>query len=74
MVVEFHETSAHLLRLDEALSELSGVDPRQSTVIEMTYFGGFSREDIAQALALSVSSVDRDLRFARAWLRDALQL
>ncbi len=68
------DRDAHLLRLDEALSELSGVDPRQSTVIEMTYFGGFSREDIAQALALSVSSVDRDLRFARAWLRDALQL
>ena len=60
------------MRVDEALSELGAVDPRQARIIEMTYFGGFAREEIAEALELSVSTVDRDLRFARAWLKDAL--
>ena len=38
----------------------------------MTYFGGFSREEIALAQDISVGTVDRDLRFARAWLKDEL--
>jgi RNA polymerase sigma-70 factor (ECF subfamily) len=61
-----------LVRVDDALSELGAADPRQARIIEMTYFGGFSREEIAQALETSISTVDRDLRFARAWLKDAL--
>lgn len=61
-----------LVRVDEALSELGANDPRQARIIEMTYFGGFAREEIAEALELSVSTVDRDLRFARAWLKVAL--
>ncbi len=61
-----------LIRVDEALSVLSATDARQARIVEMTYFGGFSREEIAQALDTSVSTVDRDLRFARAWLKDAL--
>jgi DNA-directed RNA polymerase specialized sigma24 family protein len=42
-------------------------------VIELTYFGGFSRDEVAAALETSVSTVDRELRFARAWLKVALQ-
>jgi RNA polymerase sigma-70 factor, ECF subfamily len=61
-----------LVRVDEALTELGANDARQARIIEMTYFGGFGREEIASALDLSVSTVDRDLRFARAWLKDAL--
>ncbi len=70
--LEHDGRDADLLRVDEALLQLSLADPRRGRIVEMTYFGGFSREEIAQALELSVSSVDRDLRFARAWLRDAL--
>jgi RNA polymerase sigma-70 factor (ECF subfamily) len=61
-----------LVRVDEALSELAATDARQARIVELTYFGGFGREEIASALELSVSTVDRDLRFARAWLKDAL--
>jgi RNA polymerase sigma-70 factor, ECF subfamily len=61
-----------LVRVDQALSELGAADSRQARIIEMTYFGGFSRDEIAAALETSVSTVDRDLRFARAWLKDAL--
>jgi RNA polymerase sigma-70 factor, ECF subfamily len=66
------DRDADLVRVDEALSELAASDERQARIVEMTYFGGFSREEIAQALQTSVSTVDRDLRFARAWLKDAL--
>ena len=62
-----------LLRVDEALQALAENDPRQAQIVELTYFGGFAREEIASALEVSVSTVDRDLRFARAWLKDALQ-
>lgn len=61
-----------LVRVDDALSALGANDARQARIIEMTYFGGFAREEIASALALSVRTVDRDLRFARAWLKDAM--
>jgi RNA polymerase sigma-70 factor, ECF subfamily len=61
-----------LVRVDQAMSELETADARQARIVEMTYFGGFSREEIARALETSVSTVDRDLRFARAWLKDAL--
>jgi RNA polymerase sigma factor (TIGR02999 family) len=58
-----------MLRVDEALSALQRVDPRQSQIVELTYFGGFDRDAIAAALGLSISTVDRDLRVARAWLK-----
>ncbi|MCG6117167.1 MAG: ECF-type sigma factor [Aquimonas sp.] len=63
---------AELLRVDDALSSLALLDPRQARIVEMVYFGGFSRAEIARALALSEGTVDRDLRFARAWLKQAL--
>lgn len=62
-----------LLRVDEALAALAARDARRAQVVEMTYFGGFSREEIAQALDLSVPTIDRDLRFGRAWLKRALE-
>jgi RNA polymerase sigma factor (TIGR02999 family) len=61
-----------VMRVDEAIEALAKEDPRQAHVVELSYFGGFSREEIGAALDLSVATVDRDLRFARAWLKDAL--
>lgn len=58
--------------LDEALSVLRELDPRKCEIIEMTYLLGLKREEIAAALNLSVPTVDRDLRFARAWLQQRL--
>lgn len=66
------ELDQELVRVDDALSALGANDARQARIVELTYFGGFSREEVAQALETSVSTVDRDLRFARAWLKDAL--
>jgi RNA polymerase sigma factor (TIGR02999 family) len=58
--------------LEEALVALRELDPRKSEIVEMSYLLGLTREEIAAALAISVPTVDRDLRFARAWLQQRL--
>lgn len=62
----------HLLELDEALDRLEAREPRQARLLEQHYFGGLQLEEIAEFSGLSVSTVKRDLRFARAWLADQL--
>lgn len=54
--------------LDEALSRLEQLDERQALMIEQRYFGGLTLEEIAAAMNLSLATVKRDLRSARAWL------
>ena len=57
-----------LLALDQALSRLEAHDPRMARIVAMTYFGGMQRDEIAAVEGVSVPTVDRDLRFARAFL------
>jgi RNA polymerase sigma factor (TIGR02999 family) len=57
-----------LLDLDAALSELAAVDERGARVIELRFFGGLAMEEIAVALAVSLATVEREWRAARAWL------
>jgi RNA polymerase sigma factor (TIGR02999 family) len=59
-------------QLEEALRELKAHDARKSEVVEMTYLLGLTREQIAAALGVSVPTVDRDLRYGRAFLRQYL--
>ncbi len=65
-------TDAELLALDAALTSLQAADERTARVVELTYFGGMQRDEVAHALSVSVPTVDRALRFGRAWLRQAL--
>lgn len=58
-----------LLEVDDALTRLAQVDERKARVVELRYFGGMSREEIATACGLTVATVKRDLRLAEAWLR-----
>lgn len=58
-----------VLEVSEALDELAKVDERKAKVIELRYFGGMDREEIATALSLTVATVKRDLRLGEAWLR-----
>lgn len=62
------ERATVLTELDEALERLTVVDPRRSEILEQRYFGGLSLEETAEALGVSLATVKRDLRFARAWL------
>ncbi len=64
--------SAHraeeLVALDEALAELKQFDARKSSVVELRYFGGLSLEETAAAMDISMMTVRRDWRAAKAWL------
>lgn len=64
---------ADLLTLDQLLNRLQALDPRAASVLQLTYFGGLQREEIAAVLDLSVPTIDRELRFARAWLAGQLE-
>ena len=57
-----------LTELDDALRRLEQVDARQSAILEQRFFGGLSLEETAEAVGVSLATVKRDLRFARAWL------
>ncbi len=61
-----------LLELDDALSQLSELDPRAAQVVELRYFSGLTVPEVAAALDISVSSVEGDWRHARSWLRRTL--
>ncbi|NQU48911.1 MAG: sigma-70 family RNA polymerase sigma factor [Planctomycetes bacterium] len=68
-----HETPADLLSLHDALNRLAEMDARKAKVIELRYFGGIKNDEIASALEISLGTVERDLRLARAWLKRELQ-
>ena len=62
-----------LVALDEALSRLATLNERQSKVVEYRFFGGLTQEEIAEVLGVSVPTVRRDWRLARAWLSRELK-
>jgi RNA polymerase sigma factor (TIGR02999 family) len=61
-----------LLALHQALDRFTALDPRAARAVELSYFGGMTQEEIACAQAVSLATVERDLRIARAWLRRTL--
>lgn len=66
LVTEEH--AGILLELNDFLDRLEAVHPRQCSVLEHCYFGGLTNEETAELLGVSERTVERDLRFARAWL------
>ncbi|WDS37674.1 ECF-type sigma factor [Pseudoxanthomonas sp.] len=62
----------HVLALHEALEDFSTIDPRAAKAIEMSYFAGMTQNEIALVADVSVPTVERDLRIARAWLKRRL--
>ena len=57
-----------LLDLESALSALAGLDERKAELMEMKLFGGLSYEEMSEVTALSTSTIDREIRFSKAWL------
>ncbi len=68
----FDENNLDLLALDEAMKRFAEVDPRACRIVDMRYFAGLSNPQIAEALGLSLATVERDWATARGWLRAAL--
>lgn len=67
------EDDEGVLALHEALERLESEDPRTARALELTYFGGLTATQVAEACGVSVATVERDLRFGRAWLRRELE-
>ncbi|MEM7097845.1 MAG: ECF-type sigma factor [Pseudomonadota bacterium] len=58
-----------ILRIDELLQRLQGVDERMARVVELKVFGGLTYDEIASLLEVSSATVRSDMRFGQAWLR-----
>ena len=62
-----------LLELDDCIEKLAQAEERSAAVVVMVYFGGHTQEEIAEALGVSVSTVQGDLRFAKAFLHNSMK-
>jgi RNA polymerase sigma factor (TIGR02999 family) len=62
-----------LVALDDALAKLAAIDPEQTRLIELRFFGGLSIEEAAVVLGVSPATVKREWVTARAWLRRELK-
>ncbi len=62
-----------IVDIDDALSRLAEIDARSSDALVLHFFGGLTFDETAEALGISAATVDRDLRFAKAWLANELK-
>ena len=60
-------------RSEEALQRLEAQDERKGRIVELRYFAGLTNEETAQALGVSVGTVERDWRFIKTWLQTELK-
>jgi RNA polymerase sigma factor (sigma-70 family) len=67
------ETAEQALALDVALDALEQADARAARVVELRYFAGLSLEQVAGTLGLARRTIDRDWRFARAFIKARLE-
>jgi RNA polymerase sigma-70 factor, ECF subfamily len=70
MVAE--ERAAELIALDDALTDLAVFDTRKSRLVELRFFGGLTNEEISEVMGMSLRTVEREWRKAKAWLRRAV--
>jgi RNA polymerase sigma factor (TIGR02999 family) len=59
--------------LHDSLNTLAEVDERKSQIVELKFFAGLSNEDVAEVMGVSLATVNREWRMARAWLQSELQ-
>lgn len=78
--VEFEETripspnrAPDVIALDDALNALAAFNPREAKLVELRFFGGLNEEETAEALGVSLRTVQRDWAFAKAWLQREMQ-
>ena len=67
-----NETSLDLVALDNAMTELASLDPRQCKIVELRFFGGLSIEEAAEAVEISPATAKREWATARLWLHRAM--
>jgi len=76
VLVTLHEANVsddkgqpELLDIEEALTALADLDARKAEIVELSFFGGMTYGEIGEALNISEATVDRELRFSKAWLQ-----
>src|SRR5262245_10352485 len=77
--VSFEETAvvskqraAELIALDDALNDLAAFDLSKSQIVELRFFGGLTNEEVGEVMGMSLRTVEREWRKAKAWLRRAI--
>jgi RNA polymerase sigma-70 factor, ECF subfamily len=70
----FEEQDLDLLALNEALERLAQMDPRQSEIVELRFFGGLTIEEVAEVLDASPATIKRDWAMAKSWLLRELSI
>lgn len=68
ILVVSHDKSAELIALDDALEALAKIDEQKAKIVELRYFGGLSIEETAEVMGVSVPTINRQWRMAKAWL------
>jgi RNA polymerase sigma-70 factor (ECF subfamily) len=63
----------NILALDQALHRLAAKDPRKASIVELRLFGGLTVQEVAGLLGTSVSTIEQEWTFIRAWLRRELK-
>jgi RNA polymerase sigma factor (sigma-70 family) len=66
------EVPPDFVALDEALARLAAIDPRKSQVVELRFFGGLTKDEMAEVLKISPNTVMQGWSLAQAWLRREL--
>ena len=72
ILVVSHDKSAELIALDDALQTLAAMDEQKAKIVELRYFGGLSIEETAEVMGVSVPTINRQWRMAKAWLYSQL--
>jgi RNA polymerase sigma-70 factor, ECF subfamily len=67
-----NQPDADLLTLHDALDQLEKIDPEQSRLVELRFFGGLTIEETAEVMQISHATVEREWKIARAWLKREL--
>jgi len=71
--LRFEVDGVDMIALDDALSRLGRIAPAKLRIVELRFFAGLGIDEIAETLGVSPRTIARDWRFARAWLRCALE-
>jgi RNA polymerase sigma factor (TIGR02999 family) len=66
------QRAAELIALDDALNALAAFDSRKSRIVELRFFGGLSNEEVAEVTGISLRTIEREWRKAKAWLHHAI--
>jgi RNA polymerase sigma factor (TIGR02999 family) len=68
----FEKRDLDLMALDEALNRLADLDPQQTQIVELRFFGGLTIEEVSEVLGISPATTKREWDSAKLWLRRQL--